>query len=395
MTEEQINNEQSEHSFKGNNKLRLISIQSGKGGSGKTLISASVGFLLAHCGFKTLLIDTDLITRGLSFYLMSDEPYRAQFGLSDYLNQQVQLTKEKLVNIHSPFCNSNLFFLPSSSNLQTHKPDHYLKNDFQDLLSSKLPRLFEVAFSQLGIDYIICDTPGGTSSISYTVANKVNGYVIVTEADKTSWDVTELLVNGINEFSEDDTGYKNGRVPARLGFILNKNTLPDKEIVKFLKQRFLCQDLAVIPLDIEAVRCFQNDDIPVDKDISSVFSGKIVDVIEKLFHPEQEWKADSKEIFQKVKSEIKKKHRELEKQKNLTQRMENFRLFLGPFTVALISMIAAIFTFIKIDLSRTTMGMLLLFIAYMATLSAMLSNPKYLKFFFRHRYKDNNEKMDR
>lgn len=380
MNEDQLQNE---HDLRGNN-MKLLSIQSGKGGTGKTLITASLGYLLAHCGYKTLLVDTDLITRGLSFYLMSDEPYRAKFGLSDYLNKPLEFSMENLVNIRSPFCNSNLFFLPSSSKLQSHKPDHYLKNNFQELLATELPKLFDLAFEKLKFDYLICDTPGGTSSISYTVANLVNGYVIVTEADKTSWDVSELLINSIDEFT-----YKKLSDPARIGFILNKNTLPDKEIVKFLKQRFLCRDLAVIPIDIEAVRCFQNDEIPVDKNISSVFSEKIVDVVENLFHPEQEWKPDSKEIFQKLKYDIKKKRRDLEKQKNITQRMENFRLFLGPFTVALISMIAAIFTFIKIDLSRTTMGMLLLFIAYMATLSAMLSNPKYLKLFFRNRNKDN------
>lgn len=370
--------------------VRIISIQSGKGGTGKTLIAASIGFLLAHCGHRTLLIDTDLITRGLSFFLMGDEPYRAKYGLSDYLTDDSPISDQNLINIRSPFCNSNLYFLPSSSKLQSHAIDKYPYKDFQKILSNRLNYLYDVAFNRYQFKYIICDTPGGSSPISHTVANTVKGYVIITEADKTSWDVTELLINGIIQYGSNNNNIETNKIgePARLGFVLNKNTLPEKEIVSFLKQRFLCRDLAVIPLDIEAVRCFQNDEIPVEKEINSIFSDKIFDIVDKLYNPDYDWVEDKKSVFGELKANIKKKRLEIQRQERVSEKFDNFRQFVGPFTIGLISMIAAAFTFLKIDLSRNTMTILLVFIAYMATLSAVLSNPKFLKTLFKHRDKE-------
>ena len=134
-----------------NNKVsddvRIISIQSGKGGTGKTLITASIGFLLAHCGHRTLLVDSDLITRGLSFFLMGDEPYRAKYGLSDYLADDNSISDQKFIKIRSSFCNSNLYFLPSSSKLQSHSIDKYPYKDFQRILSKRLSYLYDVAFN--------------------------------------------------------------------------------------------------------------------------------------------------------------------------------------------------------------------------------------------------------
>src|SRR5579871_2301761 len=51
-------------------KTEIIAIASGKGGTGKTLIAACLGYLLTKAGLRTLLIDADPGTDGLSLFLL-------------------------------------------------------------------------------------------------------------------------------------------------------------------------------------------------------------------------------------------------------------------------------------------------------------------------------------
>ena len=48
----------------------IIAIASGKGGTGKTLIAASLGYALKRAGHRVLMIDTDTGTDGLSLFLL-------------------------------------------------------------------------------------------------------------------------------------------------------------------------------------------------------------------------------------------------------------------------------------------------------------------------------------
>src|ERR1700757_2777548 len=51
-------------------KTEIIAIASGKGGSGKTLITVSLGYALVVSGLRVLLIDADPATDGLSLFLL-------------------------------------------------------------------------------------------------------------------------------------------------------------------------------------------------------------------------------------------------------------------------------------------------------------------------------------
>ena len=53
-------------------QTKIINIISGKGGTGKSLITAVLGRLLAQEGASVLLIDYDMFVRGLThfFYLL-------------------------------------------------------------------------------------------------------------------------------------------------------------------------------------------------------------------------------------------------------------------------------------------------------------------------------------
>ena len=57
----------------------IISLVSGKGGVGKTVIVANLGLELAQRGYRVLLIDMDFFTHGLTFYLTKG---KERFGSS-------------------------------------------------------------------------------------------------------------------------------------------------------------------------------------------------------------------------------------------------------------------------------------------------------------------------
>jgi len=63
----------------------ILAIGGGKGGTGKSLLTVSIGICLANRGNEVLLIDADLGTANLHTFLGLDPP---QIGLSDFLTKK-------------------------------------------------------------------------------------------------------------------------------------------------------------------------------------------------------------------------------------------------------------------------------------------------------------------
>src|SRR5262249_1236845 len=95
--------------------IRSVAILSGKGGTGKSIVCASMGYILAHCGFRTVLVDTDLFTAGLSFYVLSDNPRRVPLGLQDVFLRGADVALLEPVKISNPFTVDKLYLMPSIS----------------------------------------------------------------------------------------------------------------------------------------------------------------------------------------------------------------------------------------------------------------------------------------
>jgi hypothetical protein len=64
---------------------RSVAIVSGKGGSGKTMIVATIANILDYHDIPTLLIDTDVGTGGLSYYLSIKYARGIGLGISELL----------------------------------------------------------------------------------------------------------------------------------------------------------------------------------------------------------------------------------------------------------------------------------------------------------------------
>ena len=91
---------------------KSFAIASGKGGTGKSIITASIGAILAKLGFKVLIIDTDIFTAGISFYLLGSNPRRVAVALQDVFLQNKSIEN---LNIFSfsffDFCDPEFLIL--------------------------------------------------------------------------------------------------------------------------------------------------------------------------------------------------------------------------------------------------------------------------------------------
>ena len=267
---------------------RIVATLSGKGGTGKSIITVSMGYILANCGFRTLLVDVDLFTGGMSFYSLAGNPRRSNFTLQDLFlgKYDLEATPVQAIAIPAEFCSNKLFLLPALSKGFRNRSELALHPELRDVPTFSV--LLRDVISMVGRDfeYILMDTRGGTDITSVSSALVSDGFIIVTEADKTSWDVGEVLLTAISEAAEK------GLKAQALGFVINKNVLPPDAIVTFLRQRWDCPHLVTIPLDEHAIRFYQEDKVPVAEDAACPFSASLIPIVRKLFVDES-WPTES------------------------------------------------------------------------------------------------------
>ena len=135
---------------------RRILIASGKGGVGKTTISAGLGEALARLGASVCVVDLDFDFNNLD--VVAGIENKLVYSLSDYCEGKCHL-KQTLIELKQGL---NLFFVLSGE--ECAKQDYYLK------IKEAIKKLSDV------FDYVIMDSPAGLSSGFYI------GKAMATEA---------------------------------------------------------------------------------------------------------------------------------------------------------------------------------------------------------------------
>ncbi|HPD94964.1 MAG TPA: Mrp/NBP35 family ATP-binding protein [Tenuifilaceae bacterium] len=142
----------------------IIAVASGKGGVGKSTVSANLAISLARNGYKTALVDADIFGPSIPrmFGIEDAKPDVTHIG-----DKEVMFPIEKYgVKIMSIG-----FFIKKSQGLIWRGP----------MAANAITQLFEDTLWN-DIDYMIIDFPPGTSDIQLTTVQKLNltGSVIVT-----------------------------------------------------------------------------------------------------------------------------------------------------------------------------------------------------------------------
>ncbi len=125
--------------------MQIYPVGGGKGGIGKSLITANLGVLLARRGKKVLLVDLDLGAPNLHTFLGIDQPEK---GLDWFLDKRIDRLEQAATATQNP----GLFFVSSancrveSSNLHSAQKDKIIR-----------------AISGLEFDYVFLDLGAGTA----------------------------------------------------------------------------------------------------------------------------------------------------------------------------------------------------------------------------------------
>jgi len=271
---------------------RVFCVVSAKGVSGKTILTASLAALLTDSDKTVLVIDTDFSTRGLSLYLLdtltqgNSLSIQPESGLADSIMQRIDPSRITPLTVQNPRGEFHII-LPNGDFRKGGIPENsFLGGEFSAefersyfLMLGKICERFRHAY-----DYILIDTRGGYDYSSKIPATLADGYVVALEADSISVQQVLGLKTGIDEFSRNVNKFwdsyefaGDGAIPnaRHLGFIVNKALFTPQAGEAFsssLTSLFGGRVFGTIPADRNAIRSYQNRDIPYQKFEGTDFS---------------------------------------------------------------------------------------------------------------------------
>jgi cellulose biosynthesis protein BcsQ len=259
-----------------------------------------------------LAIDTDFSTRGLSLFMLggTSAPTRIinpQNTLADAFLGELPVMSIKPATVVRDgttydvlFANSDLFSsgVPDEKILNAGVDTSISASSYAIFLKAVCDR-FSTAY-----DYIIIDTRGGFDFTSGVPAVLSHQYIIVTEADRLSYDQLYGLRQRIDAFA---TAVPERPKPRLGGFIVNK-ALFKPEQKDDLDDQFMylhgAHVLGVIPSDPDAIRAYQNKNIPAERIPDSDFAHYSKDAIATLFAPEINFEREAARRFNELAGEL-------------------------------------------------------------------------------------------
>lgn len=282
---------------------QVFAFVSGKGGTGKTVISASTAYILLKAGLRVLAIDGDFSTRGLSLYLLGDitrarglhiEPYNclADSFLSGISSDEVQPVSIVRGDVTYDVIISNKDVWRGGVPDERFLGGRFRSNDvsparYLDYLS-KLCERFRREY-----DYVILDTRGGfdfTSAVPAAVADK---YIITLEADKISVEQVGGLIKQVGDFIESAASEQQKTSAVLGGFIVNKAlfSVDERVFPEGLARLYDAPTFGVIPSDRNTIRAYQKKDIPLERYPAADFSRYLIDCLDNLLLPSLNWRS--------------------------------------------------------------------------------------------------------
>ncbi len=253
-----------------------IVVTSGKGGAGKSTLSANLGVALAQMGHKTLLIDTDIGLRNLDIILGMEN--KIVYDIVDVCTGECDLQK---ATIHDRRF-ENLYLIPASQ-----------AKDKEAITPLQMKNVIGKAKNEY--EYIIVDCPAGLDRGFETAISGVDRAIVVAVPEHASVRDADRIIGLLEKQGITNVGLVINRMRQSLadkGYMLNI-----EEILELLAIDLL----GVIPED-ERVSMAANSGIPCVCDVVSKagkaykntamrVSGEKVDLIDL---------AEKKNIFEKI-----------------------------------------------------------------------------------------------
>ncbi len=244
-----------------NTNRKIIPVASGKGGVGKSMLTANLGILLGKAGWRTILVDLDMGGSNLHSCLGLKNKY---LGLGNFVSSKGMPFKDIVLRTEYP----NLFFIPG---------DVLVPGTADMVYSQKKSIIANIL--KLEADYILLDLGSGSQHniIDYFLVSN-SGLVVVTPQVTSILNAYSFLKNTLFRFLQRAFASKN-RVADHLKKILKEpkpNSLPPlgrilkdvdridktsgkrmREYVKMLKPS-LVVNMAEAPEDMNIVESFRS-----------------------------------------------------------------------------------------------------------------------------------------
>jgi MinD-like ATPase involved in chromosome partitioning or flagellar assembly len=303
-------------------KSETISVVSGKGGTGKTLVVASLAYALQKAGQKVCLIDTDFATQGLSLFILGPGAERgtARLAEENSLYHMIQKWEESSHQLPRPkgadrfgekdhdmsyqLIVSNKQFYDRRLALGSEQEAQVARAILNESMGETndafrknyrpLMRTLVQSLSNSGqFDYILIDTRGGFGEASLVPVVFSDSFIVVAEPDFTSFHQLAKLLTNIDLMAQQEN-----TAPYIRGVIVNKAVDGEEEKFRALLQAQFDIEFNQswpIPLDADAVRAYKQQLIPYRAVAGSVFSFRTLKAFSEIFDiVTVEWEEASK-----------------------------------------------------------------------------------------------------
>jgi len=311
--------------------MKTISFISAKGGSGKTIITATIADFLGKLGKKILIIDSDGSTNGMTlFYLKEIKEHTASCKkCSGVLEESFNVDPINYTPI-----NKNVFLLPATYEFVN--TDSYSVSSFEQNLRSIID--FHKQNEKETFDYVLIDCQAGVDIhteivVKDTISDEI---IIVSEFDPISAAGIERLKGLFHKES----------IYNRSWVLLNK-VLPELAVTSndFLE---ITRYLPPIIWTSEVVKKYSRKELALDFEIGNEYTLNIVKLLKVLFgkeikKPLDEWLNSREEI---IKKPIYDEYLKLQEEYNEMQKSEKTGLYSSmlPFVASITGIVTIIIT---------------------------------------------------
>lgn len=264
---------------------KIICFASAKGGTGKTIVSASLASLLAALDKKVLLIDMDAATNGLSlFYLAELIKSKEAFIAKKIVVRGI--FESRTNDLPIPFeISPKIDLIPAVYEMK--QTDCIFKeNDLREIIIDTLQLYYEK------YDFIIFDTQSGTDIYAKIAIENSDKIVIVSEYDPISSEGVERFKRLFSDV-----------LPPEKTWILFNKILPEfsKSLGTFLG---IARYLSPIPWDADVVRALVFRKLAIDTEKGNLYTFAIMQMTSTLLSKEigsdlDMWKKDKEKILKK------------------------------------------------------------------------------------------------
>ena len=236
-------------------RSKVISVFSGKGGTGKTIVAVNLSTALAKLGKRVFLIDTDLQFGDVALAM----DIEAKDTIVELVQDRNGVTIEN-INSFSAVHSSGVTVLSA--------PD---SPEFAEYISGEdIERIIDIARPYF--EYIILDLPPAYNDYSIAALENSNEILLVYNNDILSLKNAKVCINILEKLHLKD----------KVEIVINKN-LQGLINVRDFEKLFNMSVLAIIPLDVKAANASINKGRPILMENSkSIISKEIVTLADRL-----------------------------------------------------------------------------------------------------------------